>query len=82
MATPKKRVDFFNSEEGRELRRILITMSQDAAYNTDSGYSANSQLYPDNLIPFVDKHMTYINTHPNINPQQYVANLRLMTRMR
>lgn len=82
MAVTKKRIDFYNSEEGQEFRRILVSMSQDAAFNTDSGYSANSQLYPDNLMPFVDKHMTYLNTHPSIDPRQYLANLRLMTRLR
>lgn len=82
MATAKKRVDFYNSIDGIEIRKILVGMSQDMAFNTDSGYSANSQLYPDNLMPFVDKHMSYLNTHPNIDVRQYLANLRLMTRLR
>lgn len=81
MATQKKRIDFYNSVDGREIRQILVTMSQDPIYNTDAGYSANNDLYPNNLMPFVDKHMSYLNTHPNIEPRHYLANLRLMTRL-
>jgi len=82
MATVKKRVSFFESEEGIKIAEILRQMTVDSAFNTDSSYSANSVRYPDNLIPFVDKHMNYLNMHPNMDPYQYLANLRLMTRHR
>lgn len=82
MSTVKKRVNFFESLEGLEIKRILTVMALDTAYNTDSSYSANSELYPDNLIPFVAKHMSYLNAHPSTDPQHYVSNLRLMTRVR
>ncbi len=82
MSTVKKRVNFFESLEGLEIKRILTVMALDTAYNTDSSYSANSELYPDNLIPFVAKHMSYLNAHPSTDPGHYVSNLRLMTRVR
>lgn len=82
MATVKKRVSFFESEEGVEIKECLLGMTKDKTYNTGSTYSANGITYPDNLIPFVDKHMNYLNSHPSIDPNQYVANLRLMTRQR
>lgn len=82
MAILKKRVDFFNSTTGSEVKQQLVSMANDATYNTNSGYSANTQLYPDNLMTFVEKHMAYLNTHPNIDADQYMANLRLMTRLR
>ena len=82
MATVKKRVSFFESEQGIEIKKILIHMAEDSAYNTTSTYSADAIQYPNNLIPFVDKHMNYINTHPSIDPNHYIANLRLITRFR
>lgn len=82
MHTLKKRVSFYDSEEGLQIKEILQTMSHDRLYNTESSYSADTSSYPDNVIPFVDKHMAYLNTHPSIDPNQYIANLRLMTRIR
>ena len=77
----KKRTNLFESEEGAEIKRILISMTKNDVYSTSPSYSANSERYPDNLIPFVDKHMNYLNAHPNIDPRHYIANLRLMTRV-
>jgi hypothetical protein len=78
----KVRKDFLDSEEGRDIRRILQSMSEDSSYNTDSSYSANTSQHPDNLISFADKHMNYLSTHPNLKASQYVANIKLMARIR
>jgi hypothetical protein len=80
MATYKKRPAFFETEEGLEVRKVLIKMAADPVFNTEASYSANTEVYPDNQIPFVNKHMEYLRTHPAINPRHYIANLRLMTR--
>jgi|AntRauTorckE6833_2_1112554.scaffolds.fasta_scaffold01632_8 hypothetical protein len=77
----KKRLNLFDSEEGDEIKAILIAMTKNDAYSTEPSYSANAERYPDNLIPFVDKHMNYLNAHSNIDPRHYIANLRLMTRV-
>jgi len=82
MTTYNKKVKFLDSEEGLEVERILRTMAMDDSYNTESSYSANSERYPDNLIPFVDKHMNYLSTHPSTDPRHYISNLRLMTRVK
>ena len=82
MATYKRKVDFFDTEEGAVIIEVLRIMSTDEAYNTASSYSSNSELYPDNLIPFVQKHIDYLRTHPSTDPQHYLSNLRLMTRIR
>lgn len=82
MPTLKRTVKFFESEEGLEIEKLLQNMAADMAFNTQSSYSANSTLHPDNLISFVEKHMNYLNLHPAINPREYIANLRLMTRLR
>jgi hypothetical protein len=78
----KKRESFFKSEIGQRLRTQLEELAKDAAYNTQPGYSADREHYPDNIMPFVDKHMNYLYTHPALDPIQYLANLRLMTRKR
>jgi len=80
MPTLKKRVNFFTSDQGVEIERVLQMMENDILYNTGPSYSANSELYPDNLIPFVRKHMNYLHAHPNTDAAHYLSNLRLMTR--
>ena len=82
MPSYKKKTDFFQTEAGLEVVEVLRKMAEDEKYNTESGYSANSETYPDNLIPFVDKHVEYLRNHPSMDPQQYLSNLRLMTLIR
>ncbi|MBW3568562.1 hypothetical protein KY385_00320 [Candidatus Parcubacteria bacterium] len=72
--------DFFETEDGADIERVLLQMATDEGYHTKSSYSANGELYPDNKISFVEKHKRYLRTHPSTNPQHYIANLRLMTR--
>lgn len=81
MAT-HKRVDFYSSEEGTEAYQLLKAMEADENFITRAGYAADSEKYPDNLISFVEKHMNYLNTHPNTDMRSYIANLRLMSRVR
>lgn len=65
-----------------EIKLTLQHMAKDSTYNTKPSYSANIVQYPNNLIPFTDKHMNYLYMHPAIDPYHYIANLRLMTRVR
>lgn len=71
-----------DSEKITEVTQALRLMESDSSYKTDAGYSSNEELYPDNNIPFVEKHMHYLREHRNVNPEQYLSNLRLMTRIR
>jgi len=82
MYKSKKRENFYESETGAEVKLTLQQMTQNSSYDTKSSYHANAELYPDNLITFVEKHMNYLNTHPSLNPNHYVSNLRLVTRIR
>lgn len=82
MATFKKKLSLLDTDEGMEIVQALHQMVEDNAYSTDSSYSANSTNYPDNLIPFVDKHINYLRQHQNMDPKQYLANLRLMTKVK
>jgi hypothetical protein len=78
----KQRRGFLDSEEGRAIRRIFQLMTGDSTYNTSSTYHPNGIRYANNLIPFVDKHMNYLNMHPRLDAKLYIANIRLMTRVR
>lgn len=82
MSSPTKKVNFYNTEIGVEILGELNKMAKDRHYNTKSTYSANTEVYPNNRIPFTDKHMRFLNTNPNISPYQYLSNLRLMTRIK
>lgn len=82
MATFKKRSDFLESEEGKAIKQRLLHMTTDNKFNTASTYSSNTLTYNDNLIPFVDKHMNYLNNHPKLDADMYLQNLQLMTRVR
>ncbi len=82
MAVSKRTSAYFDTDEGIEIEKILQDMDVNEAFNTDASYSANSDLYPDNLIPFVEKHKSYLTKHPSTDARQYLANLRLVTRKR
>lgn len=82
MSTYKKRIDFLESEEGVAFKNALLEMTADSRYATEPSYSANTTLYSDNRIPFIDKHILYLQAHPQIDPEQYLANLRLITKLR
>lgn len=82
MANSKRKSTFFDEEEGLKIKQALVEMATNVNYNTESSYSANALLYPDHLIPFVEKHINYLLTHPSTDPQHYISNLRLMTRIR
>jgi len=82
MATINKKFHFMDTEKGAWIESELKAMVIDTTFNTVASYSANSDTYPDNQIPFVHKHMNYLRAHPMADPQQYIANLRLMTRIR
>jgi hypothetical protein len=73
---------FFETPEGMDVIATLKMMDADDKFNTKSSYSANSGLYPDHQIPFVDKHVEYLRCHPSTDPEHYLANLRLVTRIR
>lgn len=82
MILSSKSTAFLDSQAGITAKQTLIEMDQSDEYKTDSSYSSNLADYPDSQIPFVDKHIYYLSTHMTVNPDHYIANLRLMTRLR
>lgn len=82
MSTYKNKINFFDTDEGAAVKLELKHLVADKSYNTEPIYSANVLLHPDHLMSFFDKHLAYLRSHPAIDPKQYLANLRLMTRIR
>jgi len=82
MPTIKKKDYLNNTEESVAIEQTLRDMVESATYHTESSYSADGDKYPEGIIPFIDKHMKYLRSHPTTDPQQYLSNLRLMTRVR
>lgn len=69
---------FMDSDIAQEVRTELERMAQDLSFNTQSSYAATML----DGMPFVQKHMNYLCDRPKLDPQQYLANLRLMTRIK
>lgn len=76
MAITLRTQRFLESQEAEVIREQLCTMMEDPAYNTQPRYSA--VLNGDML--FVDKHMNYLSSHLAVDPDQYLSNLKLITR--
>lgn len=74
-----KAQDFLKSEEGMTIYNELLKMIDDANYNTESSFSPSAE---DGVLLFIDKHMNYICTHLDMNANQYLSNLRLITKKR
>lgn len=81
-ATEPKKIKFAESEEGIFVEATLHAMERDERYVTKATYSSDSTKYPNNRMPFVDKHMAFLGAHPEIDARHYIANLRLITRVR
>ncbi len=69
-------------DEEAEVLATLRAMEADEKYNTPSRYSSNTALYPNNLITFSALHIAYIRKYPETNPQQYLQNLKMITKVR
>jgi hypothetical protein len=67
---------FTESEAGKLAHEELMKMAQSKQYTTRTMYSTQDT----NGMSFVDKHMKYMSQFPNLNCQQYVSNLKLMTK--
>lgn len=81
MPTLKKRIAFYTSDEGNDTKKLLESMIESNEYNTDPTYTVNVQ-YPDHYLPFIDKHMSFLANHPNVEIRDYLSSLRLMSRIR
>ena len=78
MRTTLSQQKFLDSAEAVTIHAQLLDMMNDKAFNTTSTFSTTRE----DDMPFDQKHMTYLSDRPKLNPQHYLANLRLMTRLK
>lgn len=78
MKTSIGRQAFLQSEEAVLLREELEAMVKDPTYNTTARYTRTAA----SGSQFVENHMIYMANHLNINHQQYISNIKLMTKIR
>lgn len=69
---------FLKSTEAEEIRSVLRGMMKSREFNTTSTYSPTSE----GPLSFEDKHMQYLSQHTAMNPNHYLSNLRLITKIR
>ncbi|MDL2341931.1 MAG: hypothetical protein QFB87_02555 [Patescibacteria group bacterium] len=78
MRTTLSQQKFLDSETAIDIRSRLMAMMADPLFNTTATYAATRE----DMMTFVEKHMTYLSDHPKLNPEDYLRNLRLMTRLK
>ncbi len=66
--------------EETDITTALQAMETDKSLVTKSAYRANGEQWPGNRISFVQSHLVYLKSHPAVNPQHYLSNLKLMLR--
>ncbi|MEO8862813.1 MAG: hypothetical protein ABI354_00620 [Candidatus Saccharimonadales bacterium] len=82
MTTRSARVEVAEKIQAAGVIAALERMEQNEKMLTKDGYSSNSELHPDNTVSFVDKHIAYLMNHPKVDPDHYMANLRIMLKIR
>jgi hypothetical protein len=64
-----------------EIQTALRDMIADSGLLTASRTSVYS-IIEGEMVSFIDKHTSYLQGHPKVNPQQYLTNLRTMIKIR
>lgn len=69
---------FMNEDE---ISEALRQMEEDASLKTNPSYERDT---PESLqmISFREKHAAYLKSHPKVNPEYYLSNLRTMLKIR
>lgn len=76
----KKQQDEVDNLIATGIKTLLENIEKNPVYNTNPSYVANDARYPNQQMPFVDKHILYLVGHPNVDRKTYISNLRLMLR--
>ena len=77
MTISSSKAEFLKSEKAELLRGELQKMVDDPRYNTKLRYS----LVETDESYFVTKHMDYMSAHLKMDHNQYISNLKLMTKV-
>lgn len=65
-----------------EISKSLEEMENDPIYRTKPGYVRDTPTSEKYLVSFSKKHLIYLQKHPKLNPEHYLANLRTMLKIR
>ena len=77
MHKPTKQVHM----EEAAIQAALLEMISDSGLKTDlDGFANPSRASAE--TSFYEKHMSYLKSHPKVNPAHYLANLRTMIKIR
>lgn len=71
--------EFLKSNEGKAVYDELCDMVASNAYNTEPTFSPSAE---GGQLLFIDKHLGYLCSHLGVNAEQYLSNLRLITKVR
>ena len=71
-----------DEEELLEVRDYLQEMEKDPTFTTVSAYRADAVRWPKHRISFIENHLNYLRTHPQISTNDYLINLRIQLRVR
>jgi hypothetical protein len=71
----------FSLASETEVFSLLTDMEKDSRYNTQTRYIADTAKYPTNIITFAEQHLEHLRKFPDVNPYQYISNLKLMTKL-
>jgi hypothetical protein len=74
MSSSQKR--FYSSEQCLMARKALQQLVDSPEYTTGSDY------FSGNALGFVDRHLYYLSTHPTVQFEGYLSNLKIMTHKR
>lgn len=69
---------YLDSEAAQSVYKELKAMEESPNYKTVDSYSPSSDI----PLTFVEKHMRYLSLHQKLNHQQYISNLKLMTKIK
>ncbi len=61
-----------------EIISILTEFENDPNMNTEGRYSPTADEWPDNIMPFREIHLSYLQKNKSVNPAHYLSNLKLM----
>jgi len=67
-----------NNVSKKQIVAALKLMESNPGYQTEPSNRGSSPRWTNNYISFVEYHLNYLRMYPKLDPEQYIANLRLM----
>ncbi len=65
-----------------EITLKLKELENDPSMSTKDAYSPAATDWPDNRMPFVERHLAYLKSHKLVDAEGYLSNLALIIKKR